>query len=84
MVGVAAAEMEKDAMESKLNPGVKSESPPKKSFARQKRPEILGGACRSTSAKSADRLSLQERTFPEPIQTDVDFTNTKLYALFIN
>ena len=40
--------------------------------------------CRSTSAKLADRLSLQERTFPDPLQTETDFTNTKLYVLFIN
>ena len=42
------------------------------------------GECLSTSAKPADRLSLQERTFPDPPETEIDFTNTKLYVLFVN
>ena len=40
--------------------------------------------CRSTPAKPADRLSLQERKFPDPLQTKKNFTSTKLYVSFIN
>ena len=40
--------------------------------------------CRSASAKPADRISLQQRTSPDPPETEIDFTNTKLYVLFLN
>ena len=42
------------------------------------------GDCRSTSAKPADRLSLHERTFPDPLQTETFFTNIEMYVLSIN
>ena len=41
-------------------------------------PEIV---C-STSAKHADGLSLQERTFPNPLQTKINFTNNTLFIFF--
>ena len=40
--------------------------------------------CRSTSAKPVDRLSLQKRTFPHPLQTKIKVTNKKLYLVIIN
>ena len=36
------------------------------------------GECRSKSAKPAERSSLQEKTFPDPLQTKIYLTNTKL------
>ena len=39
--------------------------------------------CRSTSAMPADRLSLQERTFPDTLQTTLNLKNTELFVLFI-
>ena len=40
--------------------------------------------CRSTFANPVDRLSVQERTFPNPLENEIVFINTKLYVLFIN
>ena len=34
------------------------------------------GTCRSTSVRPADRLSLQERTFPHPLSTKINFKTT--------
>ena len=45
---------------------------------------VLQCFCRSTSAKPADRLCLQKRTFPNLLQTKMNFKNTKLYVLFMN
>ena len=42
------------------------------------------GECRSRCAKPMDRHFSQGRTFPDPLQKRINFSNTKLYILFTN
>ena len=49
-----------------------------------KKKQIRWICWRNTSAKPTDRLSLHDRTFPDTLKTEIDFTNTKLYVLFKN